>query len=210
MLVTSEGRMNDRALTPETTLSAGARAQGKRGYPDGTSGLQLLLYALQSPINIGMILRVAETYRFDVAIYDRHGVLDDPDKLNTVKDFACGAAMRRPWQEIADEAGVERLLAGRRLVSTSIDSRSCPLPEHPFVRGDVIALGNEYDGLPDGMIARAGSILHIPMPPGWAPKPKALRPIDPTRSGVARDGQPNLNVAMAAAIICYTAFNQPA
>jgi tRNA G18 (ribose-2'-O)-methylase SpoU len=192
------GRVNDSAPSYEMNPSA----------PKESSGLRLLLCGLQSPINIGMILRVAETYRFDVAVYDQYGVLDDPDKLNTVKDFSCGAATRRPWQKIADDAGLDRLLAGRRLVATSIDSGSCPLPRHPFIRGDVVALGNEYDGLPDHMIARAGSILHIPMPPGWAPKPKALRPIDPARSGVARDGQPSLNVAMAAAIICYAAFNQ--
>jgi tRNA G18 (ribose-2'-O)-methylase SpoU len=202
--------MNDRALTSEPARSASEQAQARLGYADGQSGLQFLLYGLQSPINIGMILRVAETYRFDVAVYDRYGVLDDPDKLNTVKDFSCGAATRRPLQKIADEAGLDRLLVGRRLVSTSIDSRSCPLPRHSFARGDLVALGNEYDGLPDDMIARAGSILHIPMPAGWAPKPKALRPIDPTRSGVARDGQPSLNVAMAAAVICYAAFNRPA
>ena len=54
-------------------------------------GLEFLLYGLQSPINIGMILRVAETYRFHVAIYDPFCLLDHPDKLRTISDFSCGA-----------------------------------------------------------------------------------------------------------------------
>ena len=56
-------------------------------------GLEFLLYGLQSPINIGMILRVAETYRFHVAIYDPFCLLDHPDKLRTISDFSCGGTV---------------------------------------------------------------------------------------------------------------------
>jgi tRNA G18 (ribose-2'-O)-methylase SpoU len=199
--------MNDPALNSGLPLAAAATAGPETGYPHESSGLEFLLYGLQSPINIGMILRVAETYQVRVAIYDRHRVLDDPDKFSTIRDFSCGAAARRSFRRIGDDAALARMLAGRRLVSTSIDAKSCALPRHQFGRGDVVALGNEYDGLPDDIIARADTVLHIPMPFGWAPKPMATRPIDPARAApVARDGQPSLNVAMTAGIICYAAF----
>lgn len=154
-----------------------------------------------------MILRVAETYKVRVSIYDQHGILDDVERVGTIRDFACGAMERRGLQKLEDDLEIERLLLGKRLVATSIDPRSCALPDYKFYRGDLFALGNEYEGLPDALIARADAVLHVPMPAGWTPKPKAHNPIDPRRiAPVAHDGQPNLNVAMTAGIVCYAAF----
>jgi tRNA G18 (ribose-2'-O)-methylase SpoU len=173
----------------------------------GERGLEFLLYGLQSPINIGMILRIAETYQFRVSIYDKPRVLEDPDKFRTVKDFACGAVERRGFRSIRDEAGLRQILQGRRLVATSIERGATSLPNYQFCPGDTFSLGNEYDGLPEQVIAQADAVLNIPMPLVWTPKPKSLSPIDPGRTtSVARDGQPNLNVAMSAGIICYTAY----
>ncbi len=43
----------------------------------------------------------------------------------------------------------------------------------------------------------------------WTPKPRSISPIDPARvAPVTRDGEPNLNVAVAGAIICYAAYLQ--
>src|SRR5215204_4067877 len=70
--------MNEPSGIAARTVAAAA-ASAKRG-------LELLLYGLQSPINIGMILRVAETYQFRVSIYDRHRVLEDAVKFGTIKD----------------------------------------------------------------------------------------------------------------------------
>jgi tRNA G18 (ribose-2'-O)-methylase SpoU len=168
---------------------------------------EFLLYGLQSPINIGMILRVAETYQFRVSIYDRHNVLEDAGKLETIADFSCGALSRRGFRKLEHYAGLAVMLEGRRLVATSIDRGSVSLPEYRFQAADVFALGNEYDGLPEDMLSRADLVLNIPMPQVWTPKPKSHNPIDPVRSkAVARDGQANLNVAMSAAIICYATF----
>jgi tRNA G18 (ribose-2'-O)-methylase SpoU len=181
--------------------------EAAREAQNADSILEFLLYALQSPINIGMILRVAETYRFRVSIYDQFRVLDHPDKLQTIADFSCGALARRGFRCLADAAAVSRMLRGRRLIATSIVPTSCPLPHFSFRSGDLFALGNEYDGLPEAFLSRADAVLHIPMPAGFAPKPKARRPIDPNRvAPVARDGQPNLNVAMTAGILCYAAY----
>jgi tRNA G18 (ribose-2'-O)-methylase SpoU len=72
---------------------------------------------------------------------------------------------------------------------------------------DLIALGNEYDGLSDDFVAGASEQLYIAMPDGSAPKPQSSNPIDPTRQRPVRnDGSPSLNVAIAAGIICHAAY----
>ena len=80
-------------LIPHSGSPELSQARSASGYE--ALGLELLLYELQSPINIGTILRIAEAYHFKVSILDPHGVLEDPQKLPTVKDFACGAISRR-------------------------------------------------------------------------------------------------------------------
>ncbi len=169
--------------------------------------LELLLYGLQSPINIGMILRVCETYGFRVSIYDEHRVLEDSAKLATISDFACGAMTRWGFYTIKDKAELTGMFRGRRLIATSIERTAVSLADHRFESGDAYVLGNEYDGLSEDFLREADLLLTIPMPQVWTPKPKSLKPIDPTRNrAVARDGQPNLNVAISAGIICYAAF----
>jgi tRNA G18 (ribose-2'-O)-methylase SpoU len=171
--------------------------------------MELLLIGLQSPINIGMILRVAESYQIRVSILDRYRVLDDPEKFGVIEDFACGSTSRWGFNRIEDDAALARLHEGRRLIVTSIAPDACGLPKYQFSSADIVAVGNEYDGLPDDVVADADAALHIPMPAIWVPKPKSRHPIDPTRTApVAREGSPNLNVAMATAIICYTAYLQ--
>src|SRR5262249_24352316 len=144
--------------------------------------LELLLFGVQSPINIGMSLRVAETYGFGVTIFDRHGVLDDPEKLKTIEDFSCGSLSRRGVAHLSKEAELSRHCAGRRIIVTSILPGACALPGLRFQPRDIIVLGNEYDGIPGSFLATADLQLHIPMPHIWTPKPTSWYPIDPTRT----------------------------
>jgi hypothetical protein len=53
------------------------------------SGIRLLLWDIRSPINFGMLLRVAETYRVAVAAFGPEHALS-----TTTRDFACGALER--------------------------------------------------------------------------------------------------------------------
>ena len=92
-------------------------------------------------------------------------------------------------------------------MSTTIESGAQSLPRFAFQLGDVVVLGNEYDGLPEATARLCGARLRIPMADVWTPKPRSSAPIDPARvAAVARDGLPNLNVAMASSIICYQWF----
>jgi tRNA G18 (ribose-2'-O)-methylase SpoU len=175
----------------------------------GLLGLELLLYGLQSPINIGMILRIAEAFRFRVTLFDRHGVLNDPDKRSTVHDFSCGAQSRSDLQILDDPSSLIQSRSGRRVVATSIVPSAQPLSQFHFLPGDVLVLGNEYDGLPEQMIAAAHVLLKVSTPQVWMPKERSHRPIDVSRTApVARDGEPSLNVAVTAGILCYAAYQQ--
>jgi tRNA G18 (ribose-2'-O)-methylase SpoU len=189
----------------ESTQSAPAGHAARNDF--AALDLGLVVYAVQSPTNIGMILRVAEAYGMAVSIFDPHGVLAEPEKRKTIEDFSCGSLRRRGFALLSRPQDVLAARAGRRLIVTSIVAGGSPLPATEFRSGDLIVLGNEYDGVPPEMLAEADVSLHIPMPDVWMPKPASWYPIDPSKSSVARDGTPNLNVAMSAAIICYAAYN---
>jgi len=164
----------------------------------------LFLYDLQSPINIGLTLRAAEQFDDRVAIYDPRSILADPQKAVTISDFSCGAFTRRAPQIVDSLAALRKTQSGR-IIATSLDRHSIPLNEFDFREGDVILLGNEYDGLPADVIQNADARLYIPLADVVVPKQKSQgTPIDPTRQAeVAQNGVPNLNVATAAAIISY-------
>lgn len=195
----------------QPTLSQPVGA-AKQPLPDPRQvgpGIRLLLWNIQSPINLGMLLRVAETYRIAVAALGADRVLADPDRNAIASDFACGALQRRGFEALADAAAAKDWRGPSRLVATSIEQEAAPLPDFRFQPGDVVVLGNEYDGLPDDVVAAADQKIIIPMAEVWTPKPRSINPIDPARTApVARDGEANLNVAMAGAIICYQAYVQ--
>jgi tRNA G18 (ribose-2'-O)-methylase SpoU len=174
-------------------------------HPDQIgSGIRLLLWDIRSPVNFGMLLRVAETYRAPIAAFGAEHSLSA-----TARDFACGALERVGYTEIDNLSSLRTWQGKSRLVATSIERSSASLADFRFLPGDVVALGNEYDGLPPELERGADSKLRIPMADVWTPKPRSSSPIDPGRTApVARDGSPNLNVAMAGAIICYAAHTQ--
>ncbi len=167
---------------------------------------RLLLWGLQSPINVGMILRVAEGFQLPVLAYDPHGVLRRPDTRDTVSEFACGALERAAPTLIAPPAspdGARAACAPGRLIATCLHPDAAPLTALQLQPLDTFAFGAEYDGLPEALIENADAAVTIPMPRAFIPKPTARDPIDPDRDApVNANGRPNLNVAAAAAIVC--------
>jgi tRNA G18 (ribose-2'-O)-methylase SpoU len=169
--------------------------------------IKILLVGLQSPINIGMILRVAETYRVPVALYRCEEVLDDGAAMLTVSDFACGALQRCGFSHLREAAEFHAWIGDTRLVATSIESHPIELPKFRFDKGDIVAFGSEYDGLDQEILSLSSIAVKIPMAEVWTPKPRSHSPIDPQRaSPPTNNGQPNLNVAISAGIICYAAY----
>jgi tRNA G18 (ribose-2'-O)-methylase SpoU len=171
------------------------------------AGIRLLLFGLSSPINLGMILRVAETYKVEVHAFDPHGIFADPESLKTISDFACGALQRTPPHVFTDPGEMTAIRGHNRLIATTIEPEALALPAFTWMTGDLLALGNEYDGLPEEVSLRSSARLHIPMPEGYAPKPPSYNPIDPARiAPVPRDGSPNLNVSISAGVLIYSAY----
>lgn len=166
--------------------------------------MRLILCGVQSPINIGMILRSAEIYHTPVSIWDRFGVLADREKLRTISDFACGALQRSPPFVTDDWSAAT---TGGRCIATDISGDCIPHTSFIWRETDQILVGNEYDGVPQEAIASVEATVTIPMPDGYFPKPTSASPIDPTRSAPPRSaGQPSLNAAVAASILISTAY----
>jgi tRNA G18 (ribose-2'-O)-methylase SpoU len=166
--------------------------------------MRLILCGVQSPINIGMMLRSAEVYRARVCIWDYHGVMDDPAKLRTISDFACGALQRCPPKIRRDWTS---MLGEGRFIATDIEPDCSAHISFEWRETDQILIGNEYDGIPAEVLAKATDRVTIPMPPGHFPKPMSNSPIDPNRSNPpASFGQPSLNAAVAASILLSTAY----
>ena len=96
---------------------------------------------------------------------------------------------------------------GRR-IATTIEPDAVSLSDFTWQVGDVVVLGRSDDGLPDELTDDTTIRLRIPMPDVYTPKPASYHPIDPARTApVSRDGMPNLNVAMAAAILVFSAYS---
>jgi tRNA G18 (ribose-2'-O)-methylase SpoU len=168
----------------------------------------MLLYNLQSPINIGMMLRVAEVYQRSTFIRDGYGVFDREEAKRTISDFAAGALQRRP-PNMLDEDQVGKLAhsATNRLVVATTSPAASDASTFRWHEHDCVILGNEYDGLPVEIESMASVSVRIPMPSGFLPKPRSFSPIDAGRSkSVANNGEPCLNVATAAAVLCCFSY----
>tara|TARA_R110002020_G_scaffold6361_2_gene26853 strand:- start:2276 stop:2815 length:540 start_codon:yes stop_codon:yes gene_type:complete len=166
--------------------------------------MYILLCGLQSPINVGMILRSAEVYGHTVAINDPFGLFDDAEKLRTISDFACGALQRRPPRVVSDPLDLVGGTTGR-CVATTVLGSARQAQDFDWRGDDLVLIGNEYDGLGAALMERADSRVMIPMPPGYLPKPKSFTPID-SNSSVSHDGAPSLNTAVATSILCFLSY----
>ena len=173
----------------------------------GQPQLHLVLCGLQSPINIGMILRAAETFDVRVCIVGSDSVIQSADKKKIISDFSCGALDRVGYRRIEKISNIREIFNGYSIIGTSIEEGATMLPNFKFSRNSVVIVGNEYDGLPQEIAEICSVLISIPMAKVWTPKPPSHDPIDPLRKApVARDGRPNLNVAVASSIICYDWF----
>lgn len=187
-------------------LNASHDEAGKNEAPNhaGSPRIHFLLDNLQSPINIGKCARVAEIFGMGLYIHDPRNVVGKPDAFRTITDFACGAWERRASHMVNDVTDFVGNYRKGRVIATCLDTDAIRLHDFEFAEGDLIMLGNEYDGLPSGLIESADAKIYIPMPKLYLPKPCSHWPIDPARSTAAnQNGVPNLNVAVAAGIVGY-------
>ena len=170
-----------------------------------TSPFTLVLKDLQSPINIGQALRVAESFNCPVCLSDQNAVFDSADKKKTISDFACGALQRAGFAEF----DLKKAKTVGRVIATCLDPNAEQLPDFVFTSTDFVVIGNEYDGLPETFIEHCHHKLYVPLATVATPKPASTQATDPARQGFSvEDEAPVLNAAMTAGIICYDAFRK--
>lgn len=167
----------------------------------------VIMWGLQSPINVGMILRSAEAFDYKCRFYDQSGVFNSAKNIETISDFSCGAYQRNGLDVSKTPAQALEGLPGR-LIATTTDRGALPAEEMAWEAADALIVGNEYDGLPQDFVARADAKVRIPLPDNYLPKPPSASPIDPARGRSVVVGAPSLNVAVATSIFCYLAYQR--
>ena len=147
--------------------------------------LALLLDAVQTPFNVGSILRTAAALRVDhLWLTGATAAPDDPKTHKT----ALGAGRYLTWTvtEDAGAAASEVHAQGYRLVGVELADTAVPL-HHVDLAGDVcLAVGHEDRGLSAACLAACDAVGFIPL--------------------LGRVG--SLNVATAAAMALYEARRQ--
>lgn len=150
-----------------------------------TSRLALLLDGVQTPYNVGAIIRTAAAERVD-AVWAVDPTCP-PDHTKVAKT-ALGTVRYLPWHQVASQAeAVEAVrAAGYRIVGVELAGGAVPLFDADL-SGDVcLAVGHEDRGLSSALLAACDELAYVPMP--------------------GKVG--SLNVAQATAIACYEARRQ--
>lgn len=145
----------------------------------------LVLDSVQTPYNVGAILRTAAAYRVEHLWLA--GATADPDHDKTRKT-ALGSQKYLTWSTHAtiDEALDAAETTGRRLVGVELADQAVPLHQTDLRGPLALVLGHEDRGLSSASLERCETVVFIPQ--------------------LGRIG--SLNVGAAAAIALYEAHRQ--
>lgn len=178
------------SVTPPPILAVaeipgGGTAEGETAEASAES-FSLAAVEIADPSNAGALLRCAEGAGAGEVVFAGNCV--DPWGPKAVRASA-GSVFRLPPRREPDAAAFLQGLnqSGRQVVATA-SSRGNPYYEFSYDKGAVILMGNETHGLPEAIEGCVTDWVHIPL------------------SG----GAESLNVAMAAAVICFEARRQGA
>lgn len=151
-----------------------------------SSGLFLALDSIRDPGNLGTILRIADWFGIDA-------VFASPDTCELYNPKTVQASMGSIFRKTfikrnLSDTCAEFRAAGMEIYGTYLDGedvRTAPLTDN-----GLIIMGFESDGISSGITSQVTRRLLIP------PFPKNSRPTD------------SLNVATAAAVVCYEFRNR--
>ena len=155
------------------------------GLRRNSAPLILVLAGLQDPGNLGTILRSAEAF-------GASGIVALPGTVSAWNSKAvrasAGSVFRVPVVAATPEDAVPRLHgAGTRIYAT-LSSRAQPASLVKWAEPAAIIIGNEGNGIPGALVARADAAITIPCP----------GPVE------------SLNAAVAASVLLYEAARQRA
>jgi tRNA (guanosine-2'-O-)-methyltransferase len=124
--------------------------------------LALLLDSVQTPYNVGAILRTAAAYRVEHLWLA--GSSESPRHAKTQKT-ALGADRYVPWTEVATvgEAIDAAHGAGFRVVGIELTDDAVPLHELDATGAVCLALGHEDRGLSAAALAACDALAYLPM-----------------------------------------------
>ena len=153
------------------------------GPSNGTAPLVLVLAGIQDPGNLGTILRSAEAF-------GATGILCLPGTVNTWNHksvrASAGSVFRVPVMSVGEEEALERLRkAGVCVLTTAVEGAQSA-NEVDLAGPLAIVIGNEGNGVPTELAAKADGALTIPCP----------GPVE------------SLNAAVAASVLLYEAARQ--
>ena len=175
--------------TREERLAGGGAASEEAvagGEGLAAEGFSLAAVEIADPSNAGALLRCAEGAGASEVVFAGNCV--DPWGPKAVRASA-GSVFRLPPRRETDAAAfLQNLRQSDRQVIATASNRGNPYYEFSYDNGAVILMGNETHGLPEAIKSCVTDWVHIPL------------------SG----GTESLNVAMAAAIICFEARRQGA
>ena len=183
-------------LTEEERLASGEGAASEEVAASGmgaaataeasAESFSLAAVEIADPSNAGALLRCAEGAGASEVVFAGNCV--DPWGPKAVRASA-GSVFRLPPRREPDTAAfLQNLRQSDRQVIATASNRGNPYYEFSYDNGAVILMGNETHGLPEAIKSCVTDWVHIPL------------------SG----GTESLNVAMAAAIICFEARRQGA
>ena len=177
-------------LTEEERLAGGEGAASEEAAAGSerlaAEGFSLAAIEIADPSNAGALLRCAEGAGASEVVFAGNCV--DPWGPKAVRASA-GSVFRLPPRREPDAAAfLQNLRQSDRQVIATASNRGNPYYEFSYDNGAVILMGNETHGLPEAIKSCVTDWVHIPL------------------SG----GTESLNVAMAAAIICFEARRQGA
>jgi RNA methyltransferase, TrmH family len=145
--------------------------------------LVLLLAGLQDPGNLGTILRSAEAFRAD-------GVISLPGTVYAwnpkVIRASAGSVFRMPVLEASAESAMERLHRAGVKIWTTTASGAQRADVADLAGATALLIGNEGNGVPPDLAARADGAVTIPCP----------GPVE------------SLNASIAASVLLYEASRQ--
>ena len=189
--VTRDGHMGVAGvLTEEERLASGEGAASEEVAAGSerlaAESFSLVALEIADPSNAGALLRCAEGAGASEVVFAGNCV--DPWGPKAVRASA-GSVFRLPPRREPDAAAfLQNLRQSDRQVIATASNRGNPYYEFSYDNGAVILMGNETHGLPEAIEGCVTDWVHIPL------------------SG----GTESLNVAMAAAIICFEARRQGA
>lgn len=142
-------------------------------------GRYLVLYQLQDPGNMGMILRTCDALGVDAVLLSQSCDIYSPKVIRSTM----GSVFRVPVMDRQDPKELLALLQEKQICSYAAvpAEHALSLSECRLGHGSAVWIGNEGNGLPDEMIAACHYAVTIPM----------------------KGGAESLNAAMAAGILTW-------